>query len=199
MLKKGSSYFKTELSLIEDDNIKNFVIKVLDNDIYEGNFINSASSTGKYHPDFSNDKNGLVNHTKAMVKVAMVLLRARPDLNQDIVIASCILHDMMKYSVDYNHTHTDHAELMYNHLMRFYTNDILFDNISSQIKMIATIIKYHMGYFSSDDISEYMTSIKNTGFEDFILLVHYADMIVSRKWYGTDDVYVKISKGNINI
>ena len=196
--KKGSTYFKTELSLIKNELIKEFVIKILNDDVYEGNFINAASSTGKYHPTFANDKNGLVNHTKAVAKVAYVLCNARPDIDSDIILASCILHDMMKYSASYNYTSMEHAEAMYNHIIRFYVNsDSIFNSIKNKISDIALIIKYHMGYFGSESINEYLNEINNTKIRDMILLVHYSDMIVSRHWYGTDDVYLKVSKGKV--
>ena len=195
---KGSTYFKTELSLIKDDLLKQFVTKLLNNDVYEGNFINAASSTGKYHPKFANDKNGLVNHTRAVTKIAFVLCNARPDIDTDIVLASCILHDMMKYSVDYNYTHMEHANMMYNHIMRFYVNtDTDFISIKDKIEDIAVVIKYHMGYFESN-IDEYLKEINNTTVRDIILLVHYADMISSRRWYGTDDIYLEVHNGKIN-
>ena len=65
--------FKTELGYIKEDDIREKAIKVI-NMLPDYFFEVPASSTGKYHPSFSQGEGGLVRHTKAAVNIANELL-----------------------------------------------------------------------------------------------------------------------------
>ena len=59
--------FNKELSYIKDSRIKESA-SVLVELIPEYFFIEAASSTGKYHPSFSQGVGGLLRHTKVAVR-----------------------------------------------------------------------------------------------------------------------------------
>lgn len=64
-----STVFQKELNLIKDTNLRDFIAICLDNapDYF---FEMPASSTGKYHPEYTLGEGGLVRHTKAAVAIA---------------------------------------------------------------------------------------------------------------------------------
>ena len=68
-----SDVFKTELNYIKDSEIREKAIKAI-NLLPDYFFEVPASSTGKYHPTFSQGEGGLVRHTKAAVNIANELL-----------------------------------------------------------------------------------------------------------------------------
>ena len=66
--------FEQELSLIQDAERRLFVSRCLEN-VADYFFEVPASSTGKYHPEYSLGRGGLVRHTKAAVKIANNMLQ----------------------------------------------------------------------------------------------------------------------------
>ncbi len=71
--------FNKELSYIKDKKIRNS-LKTMLNLLPEYFYQIPASSTGKYHPEFTLGDGGLVRHTKAAVRIAYELLQ-NPSLN----------------------------------------------------------------------------------------------------------------------
>lgn len=72
-----------------------------------------SSSTGKYHPPQSNGQSGLVRHTAMVCTIAETLARiySLEDEERDILIAGCLLHDIVKYGFDMqNHTTKNHDD-----------------------------------------------------------------------------------------
>ena len=65
--------FNKELTYIKDKRIRNSLITILDR-LPEYFYEIPTSSTGKYHPAFSNGEKGLVRHTKAAVRIAKELM-----------------------------------------------------------------------------------------------------------------------------
>ena len=64
--------FNKEINYIKDNDIKNSLITILD--LLPDYFYDiPASSTGKYHPEFTLGKGGLVRHTKVAVRLAVEL------------------------------------------------------------------------------------------------------------------------------
>lgn len=92
--------FRFELDLIANPEIRKFVEDCL-NEAPDYFFTVAASSTGKYHPSYALGVGGLVRHTKAATRIAYELFRT--DLypydsdQQDIILASLILHDSRKH------------------------------------------------------------------------------------------------------
>lgn len=195
-IKIGSELFTKELNLIKDSMFKNIIIDILDNHIHYDNFLNPSSSTGKYHPPRDSERYGNTNHTKAVVKLCNVMLSSRLDLNgyySDVIYAAAILHDMWKYSGT-KHSHRNHAELAYNYLYSYKAKNNMAEDsyIGKKINLMNEIIKFHMGHWSLSDIDNWINEINeycgDDKYErDSILLLHYADLIASRKFYDVDD------------
>jgi len=91
--------FEQELSLIQDAERRLFVSRCLEN-VADYFFEVPASSTGKYHPEYSLGRGGLVRHTKAAVKIANNLLQLNMFTGllpiKDAIISALILHDTCK-------------------------------------------------------------------------------------------------------
>ena len=62
-----SKYFEREIALIKNEDYRKFIIDYLDNECPSYFWEIGASSSGKYHPKFSQGEGGLVRHTKAVV------------------------------------------------------------------------------------------------------------------------------------
>lgn len=96
-----SELFLFELNLIKNIEIRNFVSYMLDKETPDYFFTVAASSTGKYHPNYALGNRGLLRHTKAVTRIAYELFRT--DLypynqdQQDLILASLILHDSRKH------------------------------------------------------------------------------------------------------
>jgi len=156
-----------ELSLIKDIDLRAKVINVLTNEISERHLRMPASSTGKYHPDFSNGEGGLVRHVKAVVLLVSELSRARPDMNPDILIAAAILHDFRKYEGVDPYTKHEHPATMAALCYQYGMPDV------------ARLIESHMGIWTTAKNSKIVLPRPE---RDDEWLLHYADYIASRKW-----------------
>ena len=114
--KEKIKVFDKELSLIEDGNVKKLTkecIKLAE----DWFFIEPASSSGKYHPEFALGPGGLVMHTKAVVYFLFEIFRSEmyniDEYHQDLLYLSAIAHDIKKYGETTNTGHTvkNHPEL----------------------------------------------------------------------------------------
>ena len=105
---KSMKLFDKELAMIKDETLRNMVYGYMADVVPDYFWEDGASSSGKYHPQFSQGKGGLVRHTKAVVMFADELLRMSSyaymrEIYKDYVIAACIIHDTAKYGmVDYD-------------------------------------------------------------------------------------------------
>ena len=173
---KKSQYFEREINLIQSEGYREFVQYYLDNVTPDYFWEIGASSSGKYHPVFSQGKGGLVRHTKAVVMFAEELLRMssyaymREDF-KDYVIMACILHDTCKYGVteydkDQYKNHARNAafnvRLAWDEYFDCDCPDYLYDAIKS-----------HMGQWSEKEDRPF-TSIDRC--------VHMADYMASRSF-----------------
>jgi hypothetical protein len=109
--------FQNELKWIKDKNIRRFAIEMI-SILPDYFFIVPASSTGKYHPEYSLGEGGLVRHTKSAVLFAKTLLDLEmfdeqwngdsdipwtvkfTDEEKDIILTSLLLHDGVKHGVN---------------------------------------------------------------------------------------------------
>jgi|WetSurMetagenome_2_1015567.scaffolds.fasta_scaffold345065_1 hypothetical protein len=127
-----------------------------------------ASSSGKYHPRFSLGEGGLVRHVKFACDIAMELFRIATftDIEKDIILASLILHDGLKYGFEnFDHTIKEHEDLMADHLQKLWS--LPFEGKTAVIDCIRS----HMGQWAT-------TKKPSTKIEIF---VHWCDYIASRK------------------
>ena len=105
--------FKDELDRIYDPTIREFTKLCL---ICAPDYIFKdcpSSSSGKYHPIDELSADGTVIHTKKVFTFAFELTKALEcEENRDIILASCIVHDLRKHgNKDSGHTVDNHPDL----------------------------------------------------------------------------------------
>ena len=110
-------HFEREINLIKNEEYRDFIEYYFINYCPNYFFEIGASSSGKYHPAFSQGTGGLVRHTKAVVMFAEELLRMNSysymkDEYKDFVIMACLVHDTCKYGItEYDkEQYKDHAK-----------------------------------------------------------------------------------------
>jgi hypothetical protein len=169
--------FERELNLIKNDELREMVKCYMVEATPDYFWTDGASSSGKYHPKFSQGIGGLVRHTKAVVMFAEELLRMSSyaymkEIYKDYVIAACIIHDTTKYGIneydktEYKNHATNAAECFAHYCEK---NDF---PIPSEILLGA--IKSHMGQWSTDKEDRPFTSVDRC--------VHMADYMASRSF-----------------
>lgn len=174
-------YFNKEYGYIKNDKKKND-IKYLVSKLPDYFFEISASSTGKYHPDFASTSHGLVKHTKVAVRIAKELLD-NPGLNnftddeKDIIIMALILHDGCKSGmVKEKYTRFDHpliiCDLINENRSKLSLNDDEFD-------LLTRIISSHMGIWNKDYNGNEVLPIPKDKYQRF---VHLCDYLSSKKF-----------------
>ena len=169
-----SDFFKRELDLIVNEDLRMAVKSYLEESVPEYFWEIGASSSGKFHPAFSQGKGGLVRHTKAVVMFAEELLRMSSyafmrDEYKDYVIAACIVHDTAKYGIkEYDKAeyknHAPAAASAFNAwctLVGYNCSEFMLNAIAS-----------HMGQWSTDRDDRPFTNIDRC--------VHMADYMASR-------------------
>lgn len=174
---KNIKLFEREINLITDENLRYAVMSYLDDEVPDYFWEEGASSSGKYHPKFSQNTGGLVRHTKAVVMFAEELLRMSPydnlsDEHKDYVIAACILHDTKKYGVvGYNKREYKNHAINASIAFKGFCEQVL-DYVPSELMLHA--IAAHMGQWSTNPNDCPITMIDNC--------VHLADYIASRNF-----------------
>ena len=170
-------HFERELNLIICEDLRSAVREFLIDGTPDYFWKDGASSSGKYHPAFSQGEGGLVRHTKAVVMFAEELLRMSSyaymkDEYKDYTIAACILHDTCKYGMEeYDKTeyknHARNAAKAFKdfceQVMDYQPSEYLLDAIRS-----------HMGQWSTNAEDRPFTSIDRC--------VHMADYMASRSF-----------------
>ena len=169
-----TDFFKRELDLIVNEDLRMMVKSYLEESVPDYFWEIGASSSGKFHPAFSQGKGGLVRHTKAVVMFAEELLRMSTyafmrDEYKDYVIAACLVHDTAKYGVkEYDKAeYKNHAPAA---AVAFDTWCMSLDYDCSEFLLNA--IASHMGQWSTDRDDRPFTNIDRC--------VHMADYMASR-------------------
>lgn len=171
-----SKYFEREINLIQDEDYRMFVKYYLDNYVPKYFWEIGASSSGKFHPQFSQGEGGLVRHTKAVVMFAEELLRMSSymymsDEHKDYVIMACIVHDTCKYGgeefdKELYKDHAVNASVM--------VDNAWFDYFGvNASEFFLSAIKCHMGQWSERE---------NRPFTNIDRCVHMADYMASRSF-----------------
>ena len=160
--------FKTELSFISDEKIRNFVEEMLGK-LPDYFFVIPASSTGKYHPDYA-------------VRIACELFTILPQysaLDRDLCIAALILHDGCKNGKNGSvgaYTMTTHPLEVVDLIKDSYpmiAGDLMF------IEAICDLISTHMGQWNKDyRTGAEVLPLPKTKQQNF---VHMCDYLASRK------------------
>lgn len=177
---ENSLYFEKEINFIQSEDLRMFTKTYLDNVVPQYFFEVGASSSGKYHPKFSQGLGGLVRHTKAVSLMAEELLRMSPysylsDENKDFVRVACIVHDTAKYGIvefnknDYS-THAENASKAVADLWVEYFREPC-------PYLLVNAIASHMGQWGKPKM---MTSVDRC--------VHQADYIASRNFFDIPQI-----------
>ena len=170
--------FSLEIGLIQNNAIRELVKEALCI-VPEYFFTVPASSTGKYHPQYSLGDGGLVRHTQAATRIAYELFRIDmfkySQLEQDIMLAALILHDTCKSGLEHSqYTKAEHP-LIAAKLIR--EHDFLFGNEYKED--IAKCIETHMGQWNTDyKTHQAILPLPQTKMQKF---VHLCDYLASRK------------------
>jgi len=169
--------FLKELVYIENDDIRNEVINLI-RQLPDYFFEVAASSTGKYHPEYTLGEGGLVKHTQAAAKIANDLLHLEMfrglAKDKDLIIAALILHDGWKHGVDYQqYAKAQHPIIAAERVKDYSINK----EIGAQI---ADLIITHMGQWNTDwKTNEEILPKPENKAQSF---VHLCDYLASRKY-----------------
>lgn len=169
--------------------LQEFVRYVFDN-VADGFFEKSASSTGKYYPDFAQGDGGLLRHTLKAAEVWDELWSAysykfnEEEIAYSFGLAAVLLHDSCKYDKDFSKEYTlsyhdDLGAEFVGELFDKFSED-KFDGMSTSYIIIVQeiyttltdAIASHHGRWST-------TRQPQTFFDELIFL---SDYVASRKW-----------------
>ena len=183
-----SKYFEREIALIKNEDYRKFIEHYLNNVCPSYFWEIGASSSGKYHPQFSQGEGGLVRHTKAVVMFAEELLRMSSYMymseeHKDFVIMACIVHDTCKYgSVEFD------KELYKDHAVNA---SVMVDNAwydyfgVNASEFFLSAIRCHMGQWSERE---------NRPFTNIDRCVHMADYMASRNFIDIPQISEEYQK-----
>ena len=171
----------TEINYIKDKKIKNSLITMV-NKLPDYFFEVPASSTGKYHPEFSLGKGGLLRHTKAAVRIAMELfndsaLNNFTQKEKDLIVFAITLHDGLKSGFEKSeYTLFEHPILMSNFI---YESKDELELSDKEIDFVCNCIKTHMGPWTTNYKGEEVLEPPTDKYQRF---VHMCDYLASRKF-----------------
>jgi 23S rRNA maturation-related 3'-5' exoribonuclease YhaM len=173
---------ETEINMIKNENYKNN-LKILINKIPDYFFEIPASSTGKYHPEFSAGKQGLLRHTRVATRIAYELLSLECYQNlftkdeTDLLIISVLMHDTLKCGKEQEkYTRFDHPLLAAN-LIKETKNETTFTD--KEIEIITNAISSHMGQWNTNQYSDVILPKPENKYQIF---VHTCDYLSSKKF-----------------
>lgn len=143
-------FFANELNDINDQKLQSFAIKLL-TEAPDYFFTVPASSSGKYHPYFAREENGLIKHTRCVVFFAECNAESFnfDSYTKDMLIIAAIAHDIKKQGNNNYGKHTvwEHPELAHDYILEMqvkYPDLISLENAT----IIANAILCHMGKWS---------------------------------------------------
>ena len=179
--------FEKELETIEDLHLRGFTKYALEN-APKYFYTIGASSSGKYHPKFSQGEGGLVRHTKSVLMFCNELLNMSPyyelpPLWKDYARVACLLHDICKYGEEDEmdkSAYADHAlngAIYVDKMWGMYhsTEEEIFLELAPEL--ITHAIMCHMGRWSKEN-QRPISIIDN--------VVHLADYVASRNFINIE-------------
>lgn len=184
---KKSLYFQTELERITDLTLREFCARFLDERVGAWFWLSGASSSGKFHPVFSQGIGGLVRHVKAACMFLEELLRLSrwsymPDKYKDYARVAILLHDCAKYGKGDEMDKDDYAQhgAICAEMVKEFWDEEYADRYGKMSDLIPMAIRSHMGQWVTDREDRPFTSLDQ--------LVHYADYISSRNFIDIPSV-----------
>lgn len=172
--------FKQELSYINDEKLRDFarMCLTLTPDYF---FTMPASTTGKYHPDYSLGEGGLVRHTKAAVRFANDLLSLEQfsDYPHDEIIVALLLHDSIKKGKDGSAFTTNNHPKLAGDFIEETAKLTGYDGENAHY--IAEMVRSHMGQWNDNgNLPKPLTKSEK--------FVHMCDYLASRKYLIVKDL-----------
>lgn len=174
-------FFKEELEQFENEDIKEFCIELLETapDYF---WQVSASSTNKYHPDYTVGFMGLAKHVKGATRFLNHMLSVDCVKNQftsrerDLLRTAIMNHDDEKLGRNGSqYTLFKHPLLIAERIRAYKGYEWLPDE---EIDYTANACATHMGQFNTDKRSKDVLPLPETTGQQ---LVHLADYLASRK------------------
>ena len=173
--------FEKELTYLKSERIRKACLamtKLLPDYFYEV----PASSTGKYHPEYSLGDGGLLRHSKAAMRIGYELLE-NPAIGdkytsdeKDLMLMALLIHDGLKSgNPKEKYTRFDHPILMADYLMD--CEEELGLEVH-EIEFLGDVIKTHMGVWTTDYNGNDVLEKPKTKYQNF---VHMCDFLASRK------------------
>lgn len=187
--------FKRELFYIRDNRLRESAA-ILIGEVPDYFFHVAASSTGKYHPEFSLGEGGLLRHTKAAVKIGKSLLDdpifgdKYTETEKDLMLIALMLHDSIKHGfVEEAYTKADHPLLAVEFIKK---NQDKTKFTEDEINFMCSCIASHMGPWNTDYLTkeEILPKPKNK-YQSF---VHMCDYLASRKFLNVTFVNGEIEE-----
>lgn len=184
--------FSQELEYIKNGRIRKSAETLIEQ-IPDYFFKVPASSTGKYHPSFSQGDGGLLRHTKVATRIGKEILSLEYTNNlftndeKDILILAIILHDTQKLGdPEERYTRFDHPLLAADFIEK---NKNQTELNKEEIKLLKRAISSHMGQWNKSNYSNVELPKPSDKYEFF---VHICDYLSSKKFLD-----VKFEKNNI--
>ena len=177
--------FANEINFIKNDRLKSSTIKLI-NMLPDYFFKIPASSTGKYHPEFSQKEGGLVRHVKVATRIGYELLKSKVlnnfnDDEKDLIIIALMVHDGLKKGlVEEKWTKVEHPLLIANFIKDNKNN---FDFTDKEIDLLYDMLSCHMGEFNTDFNGNLVLPIPSTKYSRF---VHMCDLLSSKKFLNVE-------------
>lgn len=176
----NSRFFEREIQMISSIDLQDFVRFFFDEKVGAWFWKSGASSSGKYHPQFTHGEGGLVRHTRAVAMVCEELLRLSTyaymkDEYKDYAIVACLLHDTRKYGKgdeEDKNCYKEHGRLAANAVAAAWLE--FFDQGEAP-ELLLMAIRSHMGQWTENKDDRPFTNIDR--------LVHLADYIASRPFW----------------
>lgn len=197
------SVFINELNYIKDSNLKAFAMELIANaeDYF---FTVPASSSGKYHPQFSLGVGGLVRHTRCVAYFAM---GAGESYNfdqhtTDLLVIAALAHDIKKQGhISNGHTVREHPLYGADYVIEMQSK---FPNFITKedAEKIAGAVRSHMGKWEGTrewvkDTTKELFPMPKDGFEQALQI---ADYVASRKYilsFQFDETEYTITENDI--
>lgn len=183
MEKDKEALISRAIYTIQDDNIKAFAW-MLAEDLPEYVWHVGASSTGKYHPEYSLGEGGLMRHMIATLTFLNHIISLEQyqfsEREKDLMRVAALFHDGLKSGTqdDYNsskYTKHEHPMMMGRKIMS-YEGKCSLDR--QELAFIANCIASHMGQWNTSRNSSEVLPKPQTLYQQ---LVHLADYLASRK------------------
>ena len=180
----NSLYFKRELDLIMDEDLRMAVKCFFDERVPKYFWEIGASSSGKFHPQFSQGEGGLVRHVKAVVMFAEELLRMSsyaylPDAYKDYIICACLIHDCAKYGMSNEMDKNAYKEHAPNGAKMFDAFMVEAYGVHAPEKLLDAV-RTHMGQWSEKE---------DKPFTPIDRCVHMADYMASRSFLDIPTIW----------